>query len=49
MPTQQRVWLNNMNGLFPEPGKTREHNEVETVMLGEQRSFHLSMEDDELL
>ena len=49
MPAKQRVWLNNMNGLFPEQGKTREQNEAETVKLGEHRSFHLSMEDDQLL
>ena len=49
MPAQECVWLNNVKGLFPEPGKTSEQNEAETVMLGEQRSFHLSIEDDELL
>jgi hypothetical protein len=49
MPAEQCVWLNNVKGLFPEPGKTSEQNEAETVMLGENRSFHLAMEDDELL
>jgi hypothetical protein len=43
------VWLNNVKDLFPEPGRTSERNEAETVMLGEHRSFHLTMEDDELL
>jgi hypothetical protein len=36
-------------GLFPELCKMSEQNEAETVMLGEHRSFHLTMEDDELL
>ena len=49
MPAHRCVWLNNVKGLFPEPGKTREQNEAETVMVGERRSFHLSMEDNELL
>ena len=35
--------------LFPETGKTSEQNKAETVMLGEQRPFHLTMEDDQLL
>ena len=38
-----------MKGLFPEPGKTRRQNKAETGMLGEQRPFHLTMEDDQLL
>ena len=49
MPAEQCVWLNNVKGLFPEPGKTSEQHEAETVVLGEQRAFHLTMEDDELL
>jgi hypothetical protein len=49
MPVEQCVWLNNVKGLFPEPGKTSEQHEEKTVMLGENRSFHLAMEDDELL
>ena len=35
MPAEQWVWLNNMKGLFPEPGKMHKQNEAETVMLGE--------------
>jgi hypothetical protein len=49
MTAQECVWLNNMKGLFLETRKTREQNEEETVRLGEQGSFHLSIEDDELL
>ena len=49
MPVKKCVWLNNEKGLIPELGKTREQNEAETLMLGEQRSFHLSTEDNELL
>jgi hypothetical protein len=41
--------MNNVNGLFPELGITGEQNEAETVTVGKQRSFHLSMEDDQLL
>ena len=43
MPAKQRVWLNNVKGLFPETGKASEQNEAETVVLGEQRPFHLTM------
>ena len=49
MPAEQCVWLNNVKGLFPETGKASEQNEAETVVLGEYRLFHLTMEDDELL
>ena len=49
MPAEQCVWLNNVKGLFPEPGKTSEQNKAETVMLVEHRSCHLTMEDDQLL
>ena len=49
MPAEQCVWLNNVKGLLPEPGKASQQHEAKTVMLGEQRSFQLTMEDDELL
>ena len=49
MPAEQCVWLNNVKGLFPEPGKASEQNEAETVVLVEHRSCHLTTEDDELL
>ena len=49
MPAQECIWLNNVKGLFPETRKTREQNEEETVATGQQGSFHLSIEDDELL
>jgi hypothetical protein len=49
MPANQCVWLNNVKGLFPEPGKASELNEPKTIVLGENRSFHLAMEGDELL
>jgi hypothetical protein len=38
-----------MKGLFPEAGSTGDQNEAETVTVDKQRSFHLSMEDDQLL
>jgi hypothetical protein len=49
LPAQECVWLNNVKGLFTETRKTREQNEEETVATGQQGSFHLSIEDDELL
>ena len=49
MPMYEGVRLNNMKGLFPEPGKTSEQHEAETVILGEHRLFHLTMEDNKLL
>ena len=35
MPAEQCVWLNNVKGLFPEPGKPREQNKAETVSSGQ--------------
>jgi hypothetical protein len=49
MPTQECIWLNNVKDLFPETRKTYEQNEEETVATGQQGSFHLSIEDNELL
>jgi hypothetical protein len=49
MPAKESVWLNNVKGLFPEPGITGEQNEAETVTVGKQRSRDLSIEDDQLL
>jgi hypothetical protein len=48
MPVEQYIWLKDMKGLFPEPGKTGEQNEAETVTIGQQRSFHPSIKDNEL-
>ena len=49
MPAQECVGLNNVKGLFPELCKTSEQNEAETVTAGQERSFHLTTEGDELL
>ena len=38
-----------MKGLFPELGEAGEQYAAETIVLCEQRPFHLTMEDDELL
>ena len=49
MPAKKCIGLNNVNGLFPELGTPGEQNDAETVTMGEQRPFHLSMENDQLL
>jgi len=49
MPAQECIWLKNGKGLFPELSTTSEQNKAETVMAGQERSFDLSMEDDQLL
>jgi hypothetical protein len=49
MPANESVWLNNVKGLFPEPGAAGEQNEAESVTTGKQRSLHLSIKDDQLL
>jgi hypothetical protein len=49
MPTKECVWLNDVKGLFLEPGTTGEQNKAETVTMGKYRSLDLSVEDDELL
>jgi hypothetical protein len=49
MQAQECVWLNHVKSRFPERRTTREQNEEETVATGQQGSFHLSIEDDELL
>ena len=49
MPTQECVWLNNVNCLLPKPGTAGEKNEEETVVIGKLRSPHLTVKDDQLL
>ncbi len=34
MPAKESVWLNNVKGLFPEPGTTGKQNEATTVRTG---------------
>ena len=43
MPAKVSVWLNNVKGLFPQPGTTGEQNEANSVTMGKQRPFHLSI------
>ncbi len=49
MPTQQGVWLNYMEGLFPELREMGKKNEAKTVRIGNLRSLDLSIQDDQLL
>jgi len=49
MPPQQRLWLDNEQGLFPGLNRLREKNQKHTVRLGIGRPFHLSPENNELL
>ncbi len=49
MPPQQRLWLNDDEGLFPGPHHACQQDQVHPVRLGTGRSFHLSTQDDQLL
>ncbi len=49
MPAQERLWLNDEQGLFPGPNCPRQKNQEHSVRFGTGRSSHLSMEDDQLL
>jgi len=49
MPPQQRLWLDNEEGLFPDPNGPRQKNQEHPVRFGTGRSFHLSPQDDKLL
>jgi len=49
MPPQERLWLDNNDGLFPAPNYPGQKNQKQPVRFAAGRSFHLSPEDDELL
>ena len=49
MPPQQCVWLNNQEGLLPCANQPGQQDEERSIGLGASRSFHLSMENNELL
>ncbi len=49
MPPQQRLWLDDEQGLFPGSHHSCQQDEEYPVRLGTGRSFHLSTQDDELL
>jgi len=41
MPTQECIWLNNMNRLFPEFRKAGKKNEMNTIRVDQPRSLDL--------
>ena len=49
MPPQERLWLDNNDGLFPAPNYPGQKNQKQPVRFAAGRSFHLSPEDDERL
>ena len=49
MPTEQRVRLDDVQGLPPELGASSRQNQADTFGLGQLRSFDLTIEDNELL
>jgi hypothetical protein len=49
MPAQQRLWLNDDEGLFPGPNHSCQEHQEHAVCLGTGRSFHLSTQDEQLL
>jgi hypothetical protein len=49
MPAEQRLWLDDKQGLFPGPHHSCQQNQEHPVRLGTGRSFHLSPENNELL
>jgi hypothetical protein len=49
MPPQERLWLDNDEGLFPPPNYPGQKNQKHPVRFGTCRSFHLSPQDEKLL
>ncbi len=49
MPPQQRLWLDDEQGLFPGLNHSREKNQQHAVRLGIGRPFHLSTQDNQRL
>ena len=49
MPTEQSVWLDNVQGLLPELGAAGQEDQSNAIAIGELGSFHLAVEHDELL
>jgi hypothetical protein len=49
MPAQQRLWLNNEEGLFPGANDPGQKHQKHPIRPGTDRSFHLPLEDDQLL
>jgi len=49
MPTQECVWLNDEEGLFPGSNQPGEEDEERSIRLAANWLFHLPTENDELL
>ena len=49
MPTKECIRLNDVKGLFPKAGTVGELNESETIGMGNLRSLHLPVEENQLL
>jgi hypothetical protein len=49
MPPQQRLWLNDDEGLSPAPNYLGQQDQEYAVRPGTGRPFHLSPQDDQLL
>src|SRR5215469_5341107 len=49
MPSQQRLWLNDTQGLLPGPNHSCQKDQQHAVRFGTDRSLHLSVQNDELL
>ncbi|TMD66120.1 MAG: hypothetical protein E6I91_09495 [Chloroflexi bacterium] len=49
MPAQERLWLNDEQGLFPDVYHACQQDQEHAVCLATGRSFHLSTQDDHLL
>ena len=49
MPPQERLWLNDEQGLFPGPNHPCQKHQEEPVRCGTGGSFHVPAENDELL
>ena len=49
MPTEQRVWLDNVQGLLPELSTPGQKNQSNAITVGELGPFYLTVEHNELL
>jgi len=49
MPAEQRLWLNDDEGLFPCPNEPSQQDQEHAIGPGERWPLHLPFEDDELL
>ena len=49
MPSEQGIWLNDEQRLFPCPNEPCQQDEEQTIRFRACWPFHLPLEDDELL